>query len=73
MKQFGYISVTDKISGSLKIQKRVFFIISYLVHILKDHSDEHMVAVFIFYSFLIPCQGDDSAASDNYEEKILGG
>lgn len=48
MKQFGYISVTDKISGSLKIQKRVVFIISYLVHILKDHSDEHMETVFIF-------------------------
>lgn len=72
MKQFGYISVTDKVSGPLKIQKRVVFIISYLVCILKDHRDEHMVAVFIFYSFLILHQGDDSAASDNYEEKILG-
>lgn len=47
MNQFGYISVTDKISGSLKIQKSIF-ISSYLAHVLKDHSDEHMVAGFIF-------------------------
>ena len=71
MNKFGYISVTDKISGSLKIQKTVCFISSSLVHVLRDHSDEHMVAVFIFKTFLIQHQGDDSAANDNYAEKIL--
>lgn len=42
------------------------------MHVLKDHSDEHMVALFIFLTFLIQHQGDDSAANDDYAEKILG-
>lgn len=41
------------------------------MHVLRDHSDEHIVAVFIFKTFLIQHQGDDSAANDNYAEKIL--